>query len=64
MECWVIMPYKECDFRWGDRSMGTDNIWYKSVKVIRNNCNWDDSFKLVDLMLAEKKAEIANNITT
>ena len=57
MECWVIMPYKECDFRWGDRSMGFDNIWYKSVKVIRNACNWDDSFKLVEIMLRERHAD-------
>lgn len=34
--CYVIMPTKNTDFRWGDSSMGRNNIWYDSVKVIRN----------------------------
>lgn len=53
MECWVIMQFKETDFRWGNSSMGFDNVWYDSVKVIRNNQNWDDSFKMIDMMLKE-----------
>jgi hypothetical protein len=57
MECWVLMPTGECDFRWGDDSMGTSNIWYPSVKVVRNNGNWEDVFNKVEKMLDEKHTQ-------
>lgn len=40
--CLVIMPGHDADFRWGDSTMGPDNIWYSSVKVIRNHHGWED----------------------
>lgn len=45
VECWLLQPLKETDFRWG-RS-GTGNIWYPSVKVIRNPNSWDRVFSTV-----------------
>lgn len=41
-----MMPYKETDFRWGN--FGESNLWYQSVKVIRNHQNWDNVFKEVE----------------
>jgi Tetratricopeptide repeat len=40
MPCIMINQRKNSDFRWGDSSMGLNNIWYPSVKVIRNN-GWE-----------------------
>lgn len=40
MECWCIMPLHDSDYRWGDSSMGYKNVWYESVRVIRNNGDW------------------------
>lgn len=45
--CIVLMPLFDTDFRWGDNSMGTKNVWYDSVKVIRNENNWEKVFKSV-----------------
>lgn len=46
-ECWMLQPLKETDFRWGNNSMGEDNIWYPSVKVIRNAGSWPRVFETV-----------------
>jgi hypothetical protein len=53
--CWVLMPKKDTDFRWGDSSCGTANVWYPSVKVFRNPNNWDAVFKVVKELLANVK---------
>ena len=58
MECWVIMPLKETDFRWGSASMGFDNIWYPSIRVIRNPGSWDTAFAMVEVLLREKCSNI------
>lgn len=50
--CLVIMPLLDGDFRWGDHSMGYNNKWYRTVKVIRNNMNWESAFKEVHSCLA------------
>lgn len=50
MPCWLINQRKDPDFRWGDDSMGFDNIWYPSVRVFRGN-NWDDMFNDVEKSL-------------
>lgn len=47
MPCLVLMPLHTTDFRWGNSAMGTENIWYPSVKVIRNPGNWAAVFKTV-----------------
>lgn len=47
MPCWVLSAAKMNDFRWGDSSMGFDNIWYPSVRVFRNPNDWDLTFELV-----------------
>ena len=44
VECWMLQPLKETDFRWGDESMGSRNAWYSSVRVFRNPNNWDVVF--------------------
>lgn len=54
MECWVLMPLIETDFRWGDNSMGFDNIWYPSVKVFRNPGDWNVVFDNVEKELAKR----------
>lgn len=38
--CLVLMPLKNSDWRWGDSSCLENNLWYPSVKVIRNAGNW------------------------
>lgn len=43
-ETWMLQPLKETDFRWGNNSMGEKNIWYDSVKVIRNPGSWAQVF--------------------
>jgi hypothetical protein len=45
VECWLLQPLKETDFRWG--RIGTSNIWYDSVKVIRNPGSWKHVFSTV-----------------
>lgn len=50
--CWVIMPRRDTDFRWGDSSMGFNNIWYKSVSVFRNPDDW---VKVMDKVEEELK---------
>jgi len=49
--CWVLMPRLETDWRWGDSSIGFDNMWYDSVSVIRNKNNWDSVFAEVEKLL-------------
>ncbi len=51
IECWVLMPLHTTDFRWGDSSMGHNNIWYSSVKVIRNPGSWEKVFLEVNELL-------------
>lgn len=51
MECWCIMPLYDSDFRWGDSSMGFDNVWYDSVRVIRNPGTWEGALEIVSKLL-------------
>ncbi len=53
MPCWVMMPLHDSDFRWGDDSMGFNNIWYPSVSVVRNPNSWIKTFETVTEMLDE-----------
>lgn len=57
VECWVLMPLYTTDFRWGDSSMGEENVWYDSVKVIRNPASWEKVFEIVDQKLEERANE-------
>lgn len=52
-ECWLLQPLKETDFRWGSHE-GESNVWYSSIRVIRNHNNWDEVFDQVETMLKEK----------
>ena len=47
VKCWVLMPLQESDWRWGDSSCGDNNVWYPTVKVIRNPNSWDVVFRNV-----------------
>ncbi len=47
MPCYVVLATKNNDFRWGDSSMGMNNIWYPSVKVIRNDGSWEKAIESV-----------------
>lgn len=49
--CLVIMPLLDGDFRWGDRSMGYNNKWYSTVKVIRNPNSWSTAMADVESCL-------------
>lgn len=51
--CWMIQPLMDTDFRWGDSSMGTNNVWYPTVKVVRNENNWDAVFGVVKETLSD-----------
>lgn len=55
MPCWVLMPTRDSDFRWGTSEMGFDNVWYDSVRVIRNPGNWEDTFDIVKVLLENSK---------
>ncbi len=45
--CWLLQPLYETDWRWGDETMGTKNVWYQTVKVVRNPHNWAAVFEVV-----------------
>ena len=45
--CWMLSPSMDTDWRWGDSSCGEHNVWYPSVRVIRNPNNWDAVFRVV-----------------
>lgn len=51
--CWLLQPLAETDFRWGNDTLGFDNIWYKSVEVFRNPKNWNVVFKAVERRLEQ-----------
>ena len=57
-ECWMLQPLKETDFRWGNNSMGEKNIWYDSVRVIRNHGNWANVFAEVRARLELRRLEM------
>ena len=53
----MLQPLKETDFRWGNNAMGEKNIWYDSVKVIRNHNNWSNVFAEVRARLEVRRLE-------
>lgn len=55
--CIMLQPLKECDWRWGTAAMGRKNLWYPSVKIARNPCNWKKAFDEVHSMLEEHFAQ-------
>ena len=56
-ECWMLQPLKETDFRWGNSTMGEKNIWYSSLKVIRNPGSWAAVFAEVRARLELRRLE-------
>jgi tetratricopeptide (TPR) repeat protein len=44
MPCWILLPLTFSDYRWGTES---STIWYDSVKIVKNNRNWNEVFKTV-----------------
>lgn len=52
---WLLQPLRETDFRWGNDSMGYDNVWYPSVRVFRNPESWDYVF---DKVMGELNAKM------
>jgi tetratricopeptide (TPR) repeat protein len=54
VECWMLQPLKETDFRWGDETMGSKNIWYPSVEVYRNPNDWNIVFDQVEQDLKDR----------
>jgi tetratricopeptide (TPR) repeat protein len=57
MPCWLLQPKLDTDFRWGDSSMGWDNIWYRSVDVFRNPNDWNTVFNNVEKRLENAISE-------
>jgi hypothetical protein len=53
--CWVLMPTKETDFRWGSAALGSTNPWWPTVKVFRNPGNFTQVFKVVKELLKNVK---------
>ena len=52
VDCIMIQPMWETDFRWG--RPGDKNVWYDSVTVLENN-GWGNVFPKVQKLLAERK---------
>ena len=51
VKTWLLQPLSNTDFRWGNPSMGSNNIWYDSVEVIRNPDSWPRVFEQVQQKL-------------
>lgn len=49
--CWVLLPTKDTDFRWGSGTLGSSNPWWPTVKVFRNPGDWSTVFKVVKELL-------------
>lgn len=47
MPCYMITATKNNDWRWGRKSMGMRNVWYPSVKVIRNPGSFSAAIEMV-----------------
>lgn len=45
--CWIIMPAWDSDFRWGDSTCGSSNVWYPTATIFRNPQSWGTVFKNV-----------------
>lgn len=58
--CWLLNMRKDPDWRWGDDSMGFENVWYPSVRVFRNPGTWDVVFKNVEIELEK----LSNSLRT
>lgn len=58
--CWLLNQKKDPDFRWGDDSMGYDNIWYDSVRVFRNPGSFEAVIKDVGVELEKLRNSIRN----
>lgn len=63
VECWMLQPCRETDFRWGNKrdAVGiqpntSSNVWYSSVTVFNNPNNWYLVFKRVERELVKFKA--------
>ncbi len=52
----LLQPKLETDFRWGSDKLGHHNVWYPSVKVIRNPNSWELVFKEVKQLLQNGQA--------
>jgi tetratricopeptide (TPR) repeat protein len=52
--CYVLMPLRDTDFRWGDSTNGLHNPWYPSVKVIRNPNDWGKVIERLNNELVSK----------
>lgn len=42
---WLLQPYKETDFRWGNGV--SRSVWYDTIEVIENKQSWEDVFARV-----------------
>lgn len=48
---WVLQPMKETDFRWGNGVRRS--LWYDSIEVYENPCDWEYVFEAVERDLRE-----------
>lgn len=53
--CWILMPCWDTDFRWGDSTCGSNNVWYPKSVIFRNPQSWDLLFKNVKECLQSVK---------
>lgn len=63
VECWMMQPRFETDFRWGTarekiaNGLSPEwNRWYSSVKVLDNNGSWEDMISTVEGRLKERSS--------
>lgn len=49
-EGWLLQPYKETDFRWGNGV--SKSVWYDTIEVFENKQNWEELFSRVEERLS------------
>jgi hypothetical protein len=49
-EGWLLQPYKETDFRWGNGV--SRSVWYDTIEVFENKQNWGELFSRVEERLS------------
>ena len=55
--CIMLQPRKETDWRWGEPHNGWNNVFYPSVMIARNPCNWTKTFESVYQKVEELLAQ-------
>ncbi len=55
IECWMMQPLKETDFRWPVTGERTE--WYDSVRIIQNRGTWEKTLDYVYSLVEQRKKD-------